>query len=419
MRAKRRLLFIAATSFIILIIFAFAIFKTHTLFKFSYSSFRSSPFFHLNVGYLAYIWAVMLHIMIFHVWIFQSLTKISPTSIGMCIFQTCFFCCICCFSQTSQSVIQIDENIANLEKEITQQKIVVDIHSGDIQSDGNKTTNKLTIDVIGPVTTNNNNDKQSQIARHPRNESSNINLTSNLNKKQGLTPFNSRNALTPFSPGTPGLTDANYPDINISKNYNDIKAVIYDINILLSVAYTAKDALEHLQNRPIEWMTNKYVKDRIFNLEPNRSNEIKNHIEFVKHRGNKKICIMSNGFGEMKMKILINMLGIDKLIDKIVSKDYDKWNVEQNNISVVLLDIMSEFQCENQEILFVSNELDQMNYLQQIELCSLYPVYQIMEKIKIAANLTSKDIKKLNKNLIQTSTTTTSNANNDKNDSIV
>ena len=62
--------------------------------------------------------------------------------------------------------------------------------------------------------------------------------------------------------------------------------------------------------------------------------------------------------------------------------------------------IVSHFQCQNEQILFISNDLDQMKYLKHIELCSLYPVYSYMEKVKITGNLTKDNINELNKYLI-------------------
>ena len=363
-----------------------------------------------DVGYLMWVWGILLNIIIFHVWSFQSIKKVNPTSMAYCFMSTCCFCCFC----GRQSVMEIDENIKNLSKDVgdfNKEQVTVNIEGGINTNQNPSRVSKLTIDVIAG-------DNKKQSEYDPRSHPSINNLNKQINVNYLGTNIDGNgdgiNALTPYSPSNDAM-DGLSPNSDNDNKYHyrnstnleidtldlkNIKVIVYDINVLLSVAYTPKDALELIQTKPIEWMTNKYVRGRIFDFEHKRSELLKKHIEFLRNRGNKQICIVSNGFDHKKVMAMIEMLQCSSMIDMIYSKDNEKWNNEHNNVSVILLDIMSHFQCQNEQILFISNDLDQMKYLKHIELCSLYPVYSYMEKVKITGNLTKDNINELNKYLI-------------------
>merc|ERR1712244_11013 len=127
---------------------------------------------------------------------------------------------------------------------------------------------------------------------------------------------------------------------------------------------------------------------------------IRNHMDFIRNKAQKKIILISNGFDSQKVKFLIDTLNVDQFVDKTYSKDFEKWNASKTNLSVILLDIISMFQCENNEVLFISHDLEQLENLKEINLCSLYPLYEDMDNLKIPRNITKKHIEHLNDCLI-------------------
>eukprot|EP01083_Nonionella_stella_P015727 43994_1 len=342
--AKKRLLLISATSFVVVVIVFISLVINQ--------KYSSLDLFATDLGYRGYVWTVMMYQLIFHVWSFQSWTRIPKSSFAYALCH----CCLCCrnvWMEKSKHVQHLGTDIGQFGKE---------------QRD-----KPMAIVVTAP---------QKQ-------------------QRDYLQPTKHVQTLTPYSPGhqyTPSVSMS----VGDDDPYSQIKVVIYDINVLLSLAYTTQDALELIQTRPIEWMTNKHVKNRIFNFEHNRSDILRKHIEYIRHKGRKTICVISNGFDDVKMKTLIQMLKAEALIDMTYSADNDKWNQEKNNLSVIILDIMKRCECKNDQVLYIANELEQIKYLKQIDLCALFPLYTSdMDEVQIPTNLTNRHINDLNQFLIK------------------
>ncbi len=81
-----------------------------------------------------------------------------------------------------------------------------------------------------------------------------------------MTPYSptiqSPTTTTPESSADPADTMPNvnpyvnthHSEIN-TKDLKNINVIIYDINVLLSLAYITKDAVELIHEKPIKWMT--------------------------------------------------------------------------------------------------------------------------------------------------------------------
>ena len=102
------------------------------------------------------------------------------------------------------------------------------------------------------------------------------------------------------------------------------------------------------------------------------------------------------------------------MIFGIYSAEHELWNKGKNNLSVILLDIMRECECSNDQMLYISNDLEQMHDLKQINLCSLYALYEYVDNAKTAKNLTIKHMEHLNKCLVLSMPQSMSSSPNEK-----
>eukprot|EP01084_Bolivina_argentea_P198946 340508_1 len=315
-RAKKRLLFICITSMGIIIIGCVSlIMSTSKQDNITNITYRNSPFYETDIGYFGFIWSCMLYVMILHAWIFQSITKVSKTSIGFCLFQ-CLRCC-------RNNAMEDDINMKNLGDIVNNNTDKIEIENTNNNNKSKTITLKVEVDIETSKPENNNSEnKQSELKTGKQIQNKNHLGTNNLNKlKQtnSLTPYSptiqSPTTTTPESSADPGdiMPNVNpyvnthhshhYSELEINtKDLKNINVIIYDINVLLSLAYITKDAVELIQEKPIKWMTNNYVKNRIYNFEHKRSDLLRNHFEFIKHKGLQKICIISNGFDDEKKK---------------------------------------------------------------------------------------------------------------------
>eukprot|EP01084_Bolivina_argentea_P133756 236087_1 len=157
------------------------------------------------------------------------------------LFQLSCFCCCCCFNFCLE---ERKENIKNLEKDVAthDNEQIGEVGLGDPNlkklEDNLNGIGMLKIAVVAPTNT----------VKNGEGKKNNQNLLAvHLDNSNGLTPYSPSQdrELSPDSSlidvmATPKLKHND--SLNNDNQTNNIKVVVYDINVLLSIAYLSEDA---------------------------------------------------------------------------------------------------------------------------------------------------------------------------------